>query len=255
MRSVVVALLVLDGLLAGAGLALRKGSAERSPTSALWMDRRALPISDLGTLAPDWVRVARTLRPAVVHIDTWSTKGSGRESLGMGTGFIINPAGYIVTNAHVIAGADEVRVRLFDGRELSASVLGRDEKVDLALIRIEVRDLSVMPLGDSGRLEVGEPVLAMGSPFGLEQTATAGIVSALDRKIELKPHDVMIQVDASINFGNSGGPVINRRGQAVGIATVAFTYEGGNTGIGFAIPTRFAEPVLRRLAAEAGARP
>lgn len=255
MRSVVVALLVLAGLLAGTGLALRKGSAERSPTSALWMDRRALPISDLGTLAPDWVRVARTLRPAVVHIDTWSAKGSGRESLGMGTGFIINPAGYIVTNAHVIAGADEVRVRLFDGRELSASVLGQDEKVDLALIRIEVRDLSVMPLGDSGRLEVGEPVLAMGSPFGLEQTATAGIVSALDRKIELKPHDVMIQVDANINPGNSGGPVINRRGQAVGIATVAFTYEGGNTGIGFAIPTRFAEPVLRRLAAEAGARP
>ena len=142
-----------------------------------------------------------------------------------------------------------------DGRELSASVLGRDEKVDLALIWIEVRDLSVMPLGDSGRLEVGEPILAMGSPFGLEQTATAGIVSALDRKIELKPHDVMIQVDASINFGNSGGQVINRRGQAVGIATVAFTYEGGNTGIAFAIPTRFAEPTLRRLAAETGARP
>jgi hypothetical protein len=142
-----------------------------------------------------------------------------------------------------------------DGRELSASVLGRDEKVDLALIWIEVRDLSVMPLGDSGCLEVGEPILAMGSPFGLEQTATAGIVSALDRKIELKPHDVMIQVDASINFGNSGGPVINRRGQAVGIATVAFTYEGGNTGIAFAIPTRFAEPTLRRLAAETGARP
>lgn len=255
MRRVVVTLLVLAGLLVGTGLALRKGSAERSPTNALWTDRRALPVSDLGTLAPDWVRVARTLRPAVVHIDTCSTKGNGRESFGMGTGFIINPAGYIVTNAHVIAGADEVRVRLFDGRVMAGTVLGRDEKVDLALIRIGARDLSVMPLGDSARLEVGEPILAMGSPFGLDQTATAGIVSALDRKIELKPHDVMIQVDANINPGNSGGPVINRRGQAVGIATVAFTYEGGNTGIGFAIPTRFAEPALSRLAAEAGARP
>jgi serine protease Do len=248
-------LLVLAGLLAGTGLVLRKGSAERSPTDTLWTDRRALPVSDLGTLAPDWVRVARTLRPAVVHIDTWSTKEGGRQSLGMGTGFIVNPAGYIVTNAHVIAGADEVRARLFDGREMSATVLGRDEKVDLALIRVEAGALSVMPLGDSGRLEVGEPILVIGSPFGLDQTATAGIVSALDRKIELKPHDVMIQVDANINPGNSGGPVINRRGQAVGIAAVTFTYEGGHTGIGFAIPTRFAEPVLSRLAAAAGARP
>ncbi len=205
-------------------------------------------------MAPDWVRIARVLRPAVVHIGSWGLDGGKPVSLGLGSGFIINPDGYVVTNHHVVAGANQLRVRLFDGRELVAVLLGQDDKVDVALFKIEARDLPVMPFGDSSRLQVGEPVLAIGSPFGLDQSATAGIVSALDRQIALKPNDRLIQTDAAINPGNSGGPLINRRGQAIGINTVAFTSSGGNTGIGFAIPSHAAEPILSHLAVEARAR-
>jgi serine protease Do len=165
---------------------------------------------------------------------------------------IVNPRGYIVTNHHVIAGARELRVKLADGRELIATVVGQDASADLALLKVEAGELPVMPLGDSSALQVGEPVMAIGSPLGLDHTATVGIVSALDRQIELEPNGRFIQTDASINPGNSGGPLINRRGQAIGINTVIFTRAGGSTGIGFAIPTRFAEPILARLATEGG---
>jgi S1-C subfamily serine protease len=247
--------LVLAGVLTGTELALRVASSEPARTRELWTERRALPISDFGALAPDWVRVARTLRPAVVHIGSWGLDGGKPAYLGLGSGFVINPNGYIVTNHHVIAGADKLQVRLFDGRELVAAVVGHDDKMDVALLKIEARDLPVMPFGDSLRLQVGEPVLAIGNPYGLDQSATAGIVSALDRQIELKPNDRLIQTDATINPGNSGGPLINRRGQAIGINTVAFTTSEGNTGIGFAIPSRTAEPIVSRLAAEARGAP
>ena len=252
---VVLALLLLAGLVAGTDLALRVGFLPRRSSNALWTERRALPVSDVGTLAPDWVRIARTLRPAVVHIGAWEIDAGKPIYLGLGSGLIVNPDGYIVTNQHVIERAAELRVKLADGRELIATVVGQDPRVDLALLKIEARDLPVIPLGDSSTLQVGEPVMAIGSPFGLDQTATVGIVSALDREVELKPNSRFIQTDASINPGNSGGPLINRRGQAIGINTVVFTKSGGNTGISFAIPTRFAEPILTRLAVERGTGP
>ncbi len=252
---VVLALLLLTGLVAGTDLALRVGFLPRRSSNALWTEHRALPVSDVGTLAPDWVRIARTLRPAVVHIGAWEIDAGKPIYLGLGSGLIVNPDGYIVTNQHVIERAAELRVKLADGRELIATVVGQDSTVDLALLKIEASDLPVIPLGDSSTLQVGEPVMAIGSPFGFDQTATVGIVSALDREIELKPNSRFIQTDANINPGNSGGPLINRRGQAIGINTVVFTKAGGNTGISFAIPTRFAEPILTRLAAERGTGP
>jgi S1-C subfamily serine protease len=249
---VIFALLLLAGLVVGTDLALRVGFLPRRSSNALWTERQALPASDVGTLAPDWVRIARTLRPAVVHIGAWKVDAGKPVYLGLGSGFVINPDGYIVTNQHVIERAAELRVKLADGRELIATVVGQDHAIDLALLKIEARELPVMPLGDSSTLQVGEPVMAIGSPFGFDQTATVGIVSALDREVELKPNDRFIQTDANINPGNSGGPLINRRGQAIGINTVVFTEGGGNSGISFAIPTRFAEPILTRLAAERG---
>ena len=252
MTRAILAVFLLVTLAAGAGLTLGTGFLAPPSSDALWTERRALSILDVGTLAPDWVRIARRLRPAVVHIGAWQIDAGKPIYLGLGSGLIVNPHGYIVTNHHVIAGARELRVKLADARELMATVVGQDAKADLALLKVEAGDLPVIPLGDSSALQVGEPVMAIGSPLGLDQTATVGIVSALDRQLALEPDSRFIQTDASINPGNSGGPLINRRGQAIGINTVILTRANGNTGIGFAIPTRVVEPILARLAAEGG---
>jgi serine protease Do len=166
----------------------------------------------------------------------------------LGSGFIINGDGYVVSNNHVVDGAREIRVKLSDGREFAAKVLGRDPKTDLALLKIEVTGLPTIPMGDSEALQVGEPVMAIGNPFGLEQTVTTGIVSGTGRVIGGGPYDDFIQTDASINPGNSGGPLINARGQAVGINAAIFSQTGGSIGIGFAIPVNLAKPVLTQLA-------
>jgi serine protease Do len=166
----------------------------------------------------------------------------------MGSGFIINQNGYIVTNNHVVEGASQVQVKLSDGRELPAKVVGRDAKTDIALLKVEASGLAVIPLGDSSASQVGEPVMAIGNPFGLEQTVTTGIVSATGRAIGAGPYDDFIQTDASINPGNSGGPLINARGQAIGINTAIFSQSGGSVGIGFAIPISLAKSVVTQLA-------
>ncbi len=167
----------------------------------------------------------------------------------MGSGFIINPAGYIVTNNHVVEGATDIRVKIDDGRELAAKLVGRDPKTDLALLKVEATGLPVIPLGDSAQLQVGEQVMAIGNPFGLERTVTTGIVSATGRVIGQGPYDDFIQTDASINPGNSGGPLINARGQAVGINAAIFSQTGGSVGIGFAIPINQAKSVVTQLVA------
>ena len=261
LARVIVVLLLVAGVIVGATVALRPGAVPLQPGAApdrasatLWTSRSPLPVFDIGTPAPDWVRIARALRPAVVHIGAWELVAGKPVYLGLGTGSIIRPNEFIVTNQHVIRGATELRVKLADGRHLLATVVGQDADVDLALIKVEAGGLPVMPLGDSSRLQVGEPVMAIGNPFGLDQTATVGIISAFDRALESKPKGRFIQTDASINPGNSGGPLVNRRGQAIGINTVVFTREGGSTGIGFAIPTGFAEPILTRLALTAPQR-
>jgi serine protease Do len=168
---------------------------------------------------------------------------------GLGSGVITSADGYVVTNNHVIDGADSVRVELFDRRSFDATVVGTDPASDLALLKIEATGLPTVPLGDSEALQVGEPVMAIGNPFGLEQTVTTGIVSGTGRVIGGGPYDDFIQTDTSINPGNSGGPLINARGQAVGINAAIFSQSGGSIGIGFAIPVNLAKPVLTQLAA------
>jgi serine protease Do len=162
-----------------------------------------------------------------------------------GTGFIIDAAGFVITNEHVVNSADEVRVRLMDEREFVADVVGRDPKLDLALLKIQgAKDLPAAHLGSSEQLRVGEHVLAVGNPFGLGHTVTLGIVSAKARTIGAGPYDDFIQTDASINPGNSGGPLFNWRGEVVGINTAI---RPGANGIGFAIPVDALKDILPQL--------
>jgi serine protease Do len=245
--------------------------AARAP---LWTERPVVTAPSQ-TMAPDWVRIGKELKPAVVNIAVKRTaerEPARREGLApggegpdqfrrffegreprrpvrnMGTGFIINADGYIVTNNHVVDGAGEIQVKLADGRELPGKIVGGDAKTDLAVVKIEAGSLPVIAFGDSAGLEVGEPVMAIGNPFGLEATVTTGIVSATGRVIGSGPYDDYIQTDASINPGNSGGPLINGKGQAVGINTAIYSETGGSVGIGFAIPANLAKSVVTQLA-------
>lgn len=227
---------------------------------------------------PDFAALAERLSPSVVNISTsQQMKGFSRpfgqedpfrefwepferffgprfgpmphgpfKQRSLGSGFVFSRGGYIVTNNHVVENADEIIVKLASGKESEANIIGRDAKTDLALIRIDDDDLTPAPLGDSDALRVGEWVLAIGNPFGLDNTITAGIVSAKGRQIG-GPYDNFIQTDASINPGNSGGPLVNVRGEVVGINTAIFTRGGGNIGIGFAIPVNLADEVLEEL--------
>lgn len=171
----------------------------------------------------------------------------------LGSGFIISPDGYIVTNNHVVDKADKIRVKLSDGKEFAAEVVGKDAKTDIALIKIEAdHKLPVMLFGDSGKLRVGDWVIAIGNPFGLERTVTAGIVSAKGRVIGAGPYDDFIQTDASINPGNSGGPLLDMQGNVVGINSAIFSNnnfggEAGNIGIGFSIPINLAKDILIQI--------
>jgi serine protease Do len=165
---------------------------------------------------------------------------------GLGSGFIVSEDGFIVTNNHVVEDADEIEVTLHDEREFKAKVIGRDPKTDIALIKIEVPNAKLSPvkLGDSDKLEVGEWVLAIGNPFGLDHSVTAGIISAKGRVIGAGPYDEFLQTDASINPGNSGGPLVNMAGEVVGIST-AIVAQG--QGVGFAIPINVAKALLPQL--------
>jgi serine protease Do len=166
----------------------------------------------------------------------------------LGSGFIIDPAGYIVTNNHVIEDAEEVKVLTHDNEELKATIVGRDEKTDLALLKVEAgHPLPAVNWGDSEALRIGDWVMAIGNPFGLGGSVTAGIVSARQRDINSGPYDDYIQTDASINRGNSGGPMFNMDGQVVGINTAIFSPSGGSVGIGFAIPSNLAKPIIAQI--------
>ena len=166
----------------------------------------------------------------------------------LGSGFCIDKDGFIVTNNHVVENADEIKVKLKNGKEYDAKIVGRDAKTDIALIKVKSwKGFKTVKLGDSDDLKVGEWVVAIGSPFGLEHTVTAGIVSAKGRVIGSGPYDDFIQTDASINPGNSGGPLINMQGEVVGINTAIFSRTGGNVGIGFAIPISLARGIVDQL--------
>ncbi len=174
--------------------------------------------------------------------------GPGGRSVSLGSGFIIDPAGYIVTNNHVIDGADEISVTLQDNTTLKATLVGKDDRVDLALLKVETdKPLKFVPFGDSDAERVGDWVLAIGNPFGLGGSVTAGIVSARGRDIRQGPYDDFIQTDASINRGNSGGPLFNMAGEVIGINTAIYSPSGGSVGIGFSVPANLAKSVVAQL--------
>ncbi len=172
-----------------------------------------------------------------------------REARSLGSGFIISPDGLVATNNHVVEGAEEIFVFMADGRRLPAKLVGSDDKTDLAVLKVEVSDpLPFVTFGDSDQAQVGDWVMAIGNPFGLGGSVTLGIVSARNRDIESGPYDNFIQTDASINQGNSGGPLFDMDGNVVGINTAIVARAGSSLGIGFAVPVNLARPVLDQLA-------
>ncbi|MFH0788496.1 MAG: DegQ family serine endoprotease [Pseudomonadota bacterium] len=265
--------LIMVGVLMGAGLgvslAVRHSNAAASPQAA---------VSQTMMVPATFSDLAEKVRPGVVNLQvvkkvkniglrspnfpgfpfgeknpfgdffgpfSQGNPPKGFEQRGIGSGFIISRNGYILTNNHVVEEADQIKVKLSNGQEYKGKVVGRDPKTDLALLKIEgVSDLHALNLGNSEDLKVGSWVVAVGSPFGLEQTITAGIISAKGRVIGSGPYDNFIQTDASINPGNSGGPLINMKGEVVGINT-AIMAEG--RGIGFAIPINMAKEISAQL--------
>lgn len=169
------------------------------------------------------------------------------EQRGTGSGFIVSSDGYILTNCHVVEGADELRVRLTDNREFSGKVIGLDKKTDIAVVKIEAKDLPVLKMGSSESLKVGEWVAAIGSPFGLDNTVTAGIVSAKSRQLPSEQYVPFIQTDVAVNPGNSGGPLFNMKGEVVGINSQIFSTSGGFMGLSFSIPIDLAIEIKDQL--------
>jgi len=213
---------------------------------------------ELGRVATQLADLAERLRPGLVYVQVQRAAAAPREEptreepgeprRSTGSGFIIDPSGLIVTNAHVIEGGGRIQVRLEDGRRFTATVVGRDNRVDLALLKIDgAPKLTVLPLGDSNRLRVGEYVLALGNPFGLEQTVSLGIVSRKGSPLTVAaPGFDYIQTDAAINPGNSGGPLVNVSGQVIGVNSMA----ARNGTIGFAIPSNLVKLLLPQLASK-----
>jgi serine protease Do len=166
----------------------------------------------------------------------------------LGSGFVIDPSGIVITNNHVIGDANDIMVIFTDGRKLKAEIVGKDSKVDVAVLRVKSdKPLKTVKFGDSDKMRVGDPVMAVGNPFGLGETVTAGIVSARNRDIDSGPYDNFIQTDASINKGNSGGPLFNMQGEVIGINTAILSPSGGSIGIGFATPSSIVAPVIAQL--------
>lgn len=233
-----------------------------------------LPMS--GGSGKNFVEIAKSVKPAVVNIAATRIGKAGegpqgspfddpffrrffgdelkrdmpkeRKEKGQGSGVIVDPSGLIITNNHVVNKADDIRVVLSDKREFKAKLIGTDSKTDIAVIKIEAMGLSPIAWADSDQLEVGEFVLAVGSPFGLTQTVTMGIVSAVGRaSMGIAEYEDFIQTDAAINPGNSGGALVNVRGELVGINTAIFSQSGGNMGIGFAVPSNLAHSIMDQL--------
>ena len=265
--------LLFLGLIAGIVLSSR---LDWLPTAESQENAARAPLP-LGT-APNFVAVVKAVTPAVVNIATTRVvRAQGadaspfmddpffrqffgeeffkrfqmprdRRENSLGSGVIVSSDGYIVTNNHVVAKADEIKVLLNDKREFTGKVIGTDPKTDIAVIKISAKNLPVVPWGDSDKLDVGEYVLAIGNPFGLNQTVTLGIVSAVGRAdVGIADYEDFIQTDAAINPGNSGGAMVNARGELVGINTAIFSRSGGYMGIGFAVPANMTRAVMDSL--------
>ncbi|KQY27003.1 serine protease [Rhizobium sp. Root482] len=174
--------------------------------------------------------------------------GRQRTVDSLGSGFVIDPTGFIVTNNHVIEGADDIEVNFANGQKLKAKLIGTDTKTDLAVLKVEPKKpLTAVPFGDSRQMRIGDWVMAIGNPFGLGGTVTVGIISARGRNINAGPYDNFIQTDAAINRGNSGGPLFNMKGEVIGINTAIISPSGGSIGIGFSVPTELAGNVIQQL--------
>ncbi|HEX4509921.1 MAG TPA: trypsin-like peptidase domain-containing protein [Burkholderiaceae bacterium] len=208
--------------------------------------RRAAPAVVSITASKEPVRSAGSLDGLQQYFAGRSHAGA---QTGLGSGVLVSPEGYLLTNQHVIEGADDIEVTLVDGRSALAKVVGTDADSDLALLKVSLDGpIPSIPLGDIGRLSVGDPVLAIGNPFNVGQTVTSGIVSALDRnQLGLSAIENFIQTDAAINPGNSGGALVDAQGQLIGINTAIFSRSGGSMGIGFAIPVDIAQEVMTSL--------
>ncbi|NIM42557.1 MAG: Do family serine endopeptidase [Hydrogenophaga sp.] len=246
-----------------------------------WLGRRSLPSvvpvfeapssapppADPGTLSLR--AAAKIAAPAVVSINTSKAPANNPHSVdpwfrfffgdqlnnqpqtGLGSGVIVSPAGYVLTNNHVVEEADEIQVSLNDGRQTVAKVIGTDPETDLAVLKVELSDLPVITLGNSDALQIGDPLLAIGNPFGVGQTVTSGIVSALGRtQLGINTFENFIQTDAAINPGNSGGALVDVQGHLMGINTAIYSRSGGSMGIGFAIPTSTARSVMEAIVKE-----
>ena len=249
-----------------------RDSSAASPT--LSEEERGAVLKELKSFkdnSQQFVKLIRLVRPSVVSISTkkvfrgyvddffWGMVPRQFESAGIGSGVIVNNDGYIITNNHVVQGMDEIRVTLDDGREFMGKVIGSDQVSDIAVVKIQAKGLQPAILGDSDQVEIGEQALAIGSPFGLGQTVTSGIISAKrnltsSMKIAGDPqgHPVgdypdFIQTDAAINPGNSGGPLVSLDGEVIGINSIIITRSGGYQGIGFAIPINRAKYIMQQL--------
>ncbi|MBS0468528.1 MAG: Do family serine endopeptidase [Proteobacteria bacterium] len=224
----------------------------------------APPSASSQPAAGSFSAAARKAAPAVVSITTSKEVRNPRSNdpwfqfffgdqgpqaqTGLGSGVIVSPDGYILTNNHVVEGADEIEVALTDGRRARATVIGTDPDTDLAVLKVQLDKLPVIVLGDSDRLSVGDQVLAIGNPFGVGQTVTSGIVSALGRShLGINTFENFIQTDAAINPGNSGGALVDVNGNLMGINTAIYSRSGGSMGIGFAIPVSTAKQVLEGI--------
>jgi putative serine protease PepD len=232
----------------------------KNKTSSTEISNNILPTqevyvpSSLGSFEKDIVNVVKKTMPAVVNISTITLVedfffGVYPQS-GIGSGFIIDPKGYILTNYHVVEGARKIDVTLSEGKKYTGKIVGYDKRSDLAVIKIDAENLPYLPLGDSDKLEPGQFAIAIGNPYGLNRTVTLGIVSALNRTI-IEPNGVrlenLIQTDAAINPGNSGGPLINIKGEVIGINTAI---KSDAQGIGFAIPINKAKEIANKLIKE-----
>jgi serine protease Do len=269
-RKTFVAAALAAGLVGGGFAA---GRETRTWTSDAHAKEAAAPAPSRSEAAPSFADLATRVSPAVVNIKATSVARTelpdqffGENSpfrdfrlpiprspeqfrrQGMGSGFVIRKDGLILTNNHVVENAQEITVTLTDKQQYRARILGRDPKTDLAVLKIDPKGaLPVATLGDSDALRVGDWVMAIGNPFGLSNTVTTGIVSAKGRAIGAGPYDDFIQTDASINPGNSGGPLFNMAGEVVGINTAIFSQNGGNVGIGFAIPVNLIKNLVPEL--------
>lgn len=245
----------------GLALALAGATPAWADNAAPPAGREAAPLQPLFVL-PDFTTLVRSQGPAVVNVRVFRPRSAKageeearhepfpmqppRES-GLGSGFVVSPNGVILTNGHVVAGAEKLTVRFANKRELPARIVGVDPLTDVAVLKVEAEDLPVVTLGDSSRLEVGQWVLAIGAPLGLERTATQGIISALGRALPNDSYVPFIQTDVPINQGNSGGPLFDLAGRVVGINAQIISTSGGYMGLSFAIPINTAVAVARQI--------